>query len=437
MSLLFLTAYTCSGLAGLVYEVSWTRLLTLYIGHTTAAASAVVAAFLGGLAVGAAGGGVVAARLRPSTALRVYAGLELVVALFALALPWELQALTPLLRWAYADGAPGWLFPLIRLVSCLALVFAPAAALGATFPMAVRWFAHRSTNPARVSSVLYSVNTVGATAGSLLAGFTLIPSVGISGTTHMGMLASALAAALVGLIIWRNPDDGTDRTGATPSEAPAQKDPPVSRGKRTTRRADHTPAVFYPWLAATMLGLSGFAALVHEIVWTRILALVLGPTTYAFSAALAAVVAGIAVGSGVGAWLVGRLHPARRPGMLALVLTAGALTIVGTSVLAGSAVPAAVARQVAASPDSFTALLRQGMLLTASLILPTAVCLGAAFPFALSLAGDPERSPARQFGVVYAVNTIGSVAGTLAAGFLLIPALGLPATLSVAAFVLI
>jgi len=106
VSLLFLLAYTCSGLAGLIYEVSWTRLLTLYIGHSTAAASAVVAAFLGGLAVGAAFGGVVASRLAPRQNLQAYIGLELFVALFALLLPFELRALTPLLRWAYADAAP-------------------------------------------------------------------------------------------------------------------------------------------------------------------------------------------------------------------------------------------------------------------------------------------------------------------------------------------
>src|SRR3954465_11329290 len=82
VSLLFLLAYTCSGLAGLVYEVSWTRLLTLYIGHSTAAASAVVAAFLGGLATGAAGGGAVASRFAPRHNLQAYIGLELFVALF-------------------------------------------------------------------------------------------------------------------------------------------------------------------------------------------------------------------------------------------------------------------------------------------------------------------------------------------------------------------
>src|SRR3954466_10987254 len=103
-SLLFLVAYTCSGLAGLVYQVSWTRLLTLYIGHTTAAASAVVAAFLGGLAIGAAAGGAVASRLTARQSLYAYAGLEVGVGVAALLLPLELAALTPLLEWSYRSG---------------------------------------------------------------------------------------------------------------------------------------------------------------------------------------------------------------------------------------------------------------------------------------------------------------------------------------------
>ncbi len=454
MSLLFLLAYTCSGLAGLVYEVSWTRLLTLYIGHTTAAASAVVAAFLGGLALGAWGGGVIAARLKPLQALRAYVALELVVALFALLLPYELRALTPLLRWAYADGAPGTLFPLVRLGASLALVFLPAVALGATFPMAVRWFAHRSSNPARVSSALYAMNTVGAAVGSLLAGFTLIPSIGISGTTKIGMLASVVAAALVSVVAMREkkreelvrlkPD--TTNTQAAAATAQVRLKPDTTRAHADAATAQvrlkpdtTTTAAWKPEAVAAIivLGLSGFASLVHEIAWTRILALVLGPTTYAFAATLAAVVAGVAIGSGTGTWLFGRVKAGAHAGWLALILAVGAVTIVATSSLAGGYVPGAVAREMAASPDSFSALISRGMLLTALLVVPTAICLGAAFPLALAMVGDPDHSPARRFGVVYAVNTIGSVAGTLAAGFVLIPWLGLPTTLAVAAFVLV
>ena len=110
MPWLFLLAYTCSGLAGLVYEVSWTRLLTLYIGHTTAAAAAVVAAFLGGLAVGAAWGGRIASRLSRASALRAYVGLELGVAVAALLLPWELRLLTPRCRGPTATAVPACSF---------------------------------------------------------------------------------------------------------------------------------------------------------------------------------------------------------------------------------------------------------------------------------------------------------------------------------------
>src|SRR4029079_9476806 len=114
-SLLFLVAYACSGFAGLVYEVTWTRQLTLYMGHTTAAASTVVAAFMAGLAGGAALGGRLASHWTPRQCLYRYVGLEALVAIVALLLPLELQLTTPLLGWAYQDGAHGALFPIVRL----------------------------------------------------------------------------------------------------------------------------------------------------------------------------------------------------------------------------------------------------------------------------------------------------------------------------------
>ena len=91
-----------------------------------------------------------------------------------------------MLRWAYNDGA-GAIFPLIRILSCIVMVMLPALALGATFPMAIRWFARGSAEPARESSRLYFVNTVGAAIGAMLAGFVLIPSIGMSGTIYVAM----------------------------------------------------------------------------------------------------------------------------------------------------------------------------------------------------------------------------------------------------------
>ena len=297
MRWLFLVAYACSGLAGLIYEVSWTRLLTLYIGHTTAAASAVVAAFLGGLAIGAGAGGSIASRLTPRRSLHAYVAIEIAVIVAALLVPLELSALTPLLAWAYDNGTPGLLFPAVRVLSCLVMVFLPALALGATFPLAVRWYASGSAEPAREGSALYFVNTVGAAIGALVAGFVLIPTLGISGTTRVGMAGSALAAVLVWVVLRRDPGAGRRAPGSNWSSGARSPEPGIP--------------LQHPWLAVWVLGLSGFAALVHEIAWTRILSLVLGPTTYAFAATLAAVISGVALGSGIGTWIVRRTQIGR------------------------------------------------------------------------------------------------------------------------------
>ena len=405
---LFLLAYTCSGLAGLIYEVTWTRLLTLYLGHTTAAASAVVAAFLGGLALGAAVGGRIAVTLSPRQALHAYVGLEAAVAICAVLLPFELSLFTPLLRWSYADDS-GELFPLIRIVSCMVMVMLPALALGATFPMAVRWFTRNSTEPAAETGTLYFLNTVGASVGALLAGFVLIPSIGISGSVDVALAGTVLAAGCVLFVARRGPFDSR---------------PPDVVGRPLAQGAGKKCS---PALVITILGVTGFAALVHEIAWTRILSLILGPTTYAFAATLAAVIAGVAVGSGIGARLV-RTRASKAAGMLAFALLLAAVAAGQTYSMAGTRLPMMVARFVAESTD-FDQLLLRGVLFTMALIMPTAACLGAAFPLALSLADDRVHSAPVRFGLVYAVNTIGSVGGSLAAGFVFIPMLGLQATL--------
>ncbi len=465
MRWLFLLAYACSGLAGLIYEVSWTRLLTLYIGHTTAAASAVVAAFLGGLALGAGAGGAIASRLSPRKSLQVYIALELAVVVVALLLPLELSAFKPLLRWAYGDGSPGLLFPAVRVLSCLVMVLIPALALGGTFPMAIRWYAHDAAEPARQSSALYFVNTAGAAVGSLLAGFVLIPALGIAGTTRVGMAASIVAAVGVWIVSRgatlgsgpgfhpttqspRGRGPGFHPTTQSPrgrgpgfhpaTQSPRGRGPGLapSQQKRSKKIPEVVALPERGWLAVWVLGLSGFAALMHEIAWTRILSLVLGPTTYAFAATLAAVITGVAVGSGVGTWILGRTrHPAA---WLSFALAAAALTTTWTYSLAGARIPMLVATEVASSSNLFDQLLRQGSLLTVALILPTAACLGAAFPLALAMVGAGSAGPsadadpaAGRFGMVYAVNTIGAVSGSLAAGFFFIPRYGLQPTLTV------
>jgi spermidine synthase len=422
----FLAAYTCSGVAGLIYEVSWTRLLTLHIGHTTAAASAVVAAFMGGLALGAAIAGRFATRLTLRQCLYAYAILEASVAVIALVLPLELRATTPLLAWAYRDGASGLLFPTVRLAASFLLILAPAVALGATFPIAVRWFTSRSAAaPAPNGGMLYALNTGGAAAGALVSGFVLIPAAGLSGSIRLGVAISAIAAAAVLAIASREHNLPQDRVALD------LKRPPRRGAKRSEPVAPASPT----WLAAATLGISGFASLLFEIVWTRVLAMTIGPTTYAFAATVAALIFGLAVGSAGGAWMASRARDA--VAWLAGALAGAAAAVTVASYVAGGAVPRAVAERFAAAPEQYARLSSGGVMLAAALVIPAAVCLGAAFPLALATLRATADDAPRRFGIVYAVNTIGSVAGSLSAGFVAIPRLGLQHTTTLVAGLLV
>ena len=134
---LFIVLYLLSGAAALLYEVAWLRLLTLSMGHTTGAVGAVLAAFMGGLAIGAWFAGRASAALVPQRALRIYAALEATIAVCALLMPFALGAMRPLLAWAYADGSGGATFDIARLTVSVVLIALPAAAMGASFPVGV------------------------------------------------------------------------------------------------------------------------------------------------------------------------------------------------------------------------------------------------------------------------------------------------------------
>ena len=416
---IFLGAYTCSGLAALVYEVTWSRLFALSMGHTLAAASSVLAAFMGGLSAGAVVGGHLAARLRPRQALYTYALLELVVLAAAGAMPSALAATTPLLRWAYSNGDSGLLFPLVRLTSSLLLLLIPTLALGATLPVAARWFAREGARERRTSGALYAANTAGASAGAFTAGFILLPAIGLRGTTYVALILTSTAIVAVLWLARTSPDD---------PELPHARTMRVATGP-----IRETPD--QPWLAAAVVGATGLATFIYEVAWMRVFAAIIGPSTYAFAATISAFIAGLAAGSAFGAAAARRL---RRPELaIALSLAAAAIAASLASSYAGSALPAQVVRALAGEARPFNYVLLQQGLIVAMLILPTAFALGLVFPLAMDLAGGAGGSAARRIGVVYAVNTLGAVIGALGAGFAAIPLFGLQRTLEIGTVVLL
>ena len=287
---LFVLLYAASGAAALVYEITWTRMLTLQMGHTVAAVSTVLAAFMGGLG----GGSWIGSRLDRTASmrdavgparLRAYATLEILVALFALALPAILAAFVPLLAWAYDDALAPARFGIVRALLCAGLLGVPAAAMGATFPIAAAWFvsrsvpdetehaprrSRRSRGPGRsdpgdqaghpgareallrrapnddaagtsaaAAGALYAANAAGAAIGAIAAGFWLLPGIGLRATTYVGaVLNLAAAAGALALARAGEPRSVTSANGNdVPEPSPRAAAPAVSK-RRTLRSFD-------------------------------------------------------------------------------------------------------------------------------------------------------------------------------------------------------
>jgi len=415
----FLVLFAVSGAAALIYEVVWTRLLTLHMGHGLAAASAVLAAFMGGLAAGAGAAGRYAGTLPPRRALTLYAALEIAIAVLAVLMPLLLIAVRPLLAGTYEDGHGGATFAFVRLASSVLLLCVPAACMGATFPIASRWIVRTASTAAEDAGGLYAANTLGAAAGAVMAGFALIPALGLRGTTFVGVALNVVAAGGAWALASR---------AVAPAPEPAGN-PEAGTGHRKKAKPELSidpPHRSQPWLASAALGVSGLASLTLQVVWTRLLAQILGPTTYAFSTVVAIFIIGIAGGSAIGSRLAGR---ARNP---AAGLAYSMLTSAGLALAAASGVDWALLTigEIVSRPEyQFTDVLGREVLLVSALLLPMTIAFGAAFPFAVALASGRDDTVTEHLGRIYAINTLGAILGSLLAGFVLIPTIGLHMTI--------
>ena len=413
---LFLLIYVLSGAAALVYEVLWLRLLTLSMGHTAAAVGILLAAFMGGLAIGAWHAGRIAASMTPARALRTYASLEMAIAVCALLLPLALYAAQPVLSWAYANGEAGRLFDVTLGLLSLLLLSVPAAAMGATYPIAVRWYAGSAAR----AGGLYAANTAGAAAGAALTGFVLLPMLGAQATTLVGVALNAICA--LGALALAN---------YAKSQLPKPQLPtPLGVGSLGVGSSSGLSPRFRLRLAAVALGISGLVALIYQVAWTRLLAMVLGPTTYAFSAMLVAFITGLAIGSVLAAAMVPRLRRAAAWLGGSMIAAAGAALLV---CLAIDRLPLLMAAVVSHPEVTFNSVLMLQVALVVAIQLPMTLALGAAFPFAIALAApEPDAMP-REVAIVYASNTLGAIAGAVAGSFVLIPLVGVQTTIRIAA----
>ncbi|HEY6001463.1 MAG TPA: fused MFS/spermidine synthase, partial [Anaeromyxobacter sp.] len=392
-------AFFLSGAAGLVYQVVWSRLLNEIFGISAHATTAVLATYLGGLALGSWALGRLADREeRP---LRLYGLLEIGVGATAVLGAWLVRALEPAHAWAASRFEPDSLVLLaLRVGLASAVVLPPTFLMGATLPAMTRAFVDRIGKLGRSLAFLYALNTAGAVAGSIAAGFALIRAFGLHPTLWIAVLVN-LAVGTAAVLLSRR----TGPTGrAAADRAPA---PEVATGRGR-------------WLLWAM-ALSGFASLSLEVLWTRMLVLVLGTSTYAFVTMLSSFLVGIALGSALARPLVDRLGSPRRAfGWLEVAIAAttlATLPLVRVVIADGPGWTAALgSRWMGAAAGQFA-------LSFLVMIVPTTL-IGATFPLAARIWARELDTLGGRLGQVYGANTLGNILGALAGGFVLLPAFG-------------
>jgi spermidine synthase len=407
--------FVLSGASGLIYQISWVRLLSLTFGVTIYAISIVVAAFMGGLALGSLLGGRLADRVqRP---ILCYAAVEVLVAgmglLSPLALSWVQSAYVALYPRDAQEAALGIIALRFALAAMVLLI--PTTLMGATLPLMVKGSLSMGRNIGGRVSWLYASNTTGAIFGTIGAGFFLIGALGIADTIRTAAVCN-LAAAISSLLL-----------GAAARPVPAggfaRAEEEVATGHGATPAIGEGVPAFARNLVIATFAVQGFASLAYEIIWTRILALILDGSTYAFSTVLATVLLGIAVGSALVGPLMGRNLPWLRTYAL---LQAGVAALAFVGIVAFARIYGIVDRL--GRVDALAPLLdwHYGWMATVALIaiLPPMLLLGASFPIAARIVVSGARNAGRDLGVLYAGNTGGAILGAWAAGFFLIPTLG-------------
>jgi spermidine synthase len=391
-----------SGLAGLIYEVLWVRLFVVVMGGTVYSFTTVLVAFMGGLTIGGWVGGKYADRAKQSPLL-VYGILEGAIGFYCLLIPLLITGLNPVFNWLYPFiSSHNFAGLLIRFFFSGIILAAPTTMMGATLPILVRYSYNQPEEFGKTAGRLYSINTFGAVAGSFVSGIILIPTFGQRNTLYLTAGINLLIFFSI-LVLSRL---------RQPEFAPAREQfKAAEKEVRLSLRAG---------LALAFYAISGAAAMIYQLAWTRALILSLGTTLYVLSMILTAYIAGLAVGAGVITPLVDRIKK--------LWLWAGIFELlIGTSAWAVVPLFARLPLWVALAhrPATYMGWLGMEFLAGSALIFVPTFVMGALLPVVVRLYAQLRGGVGSAVGEVYAWNTIGAILGSFLCGFFLINWLGL------------
>jgi len=404
-----------SGIASITYQVVWVRLLGLSLGSTSASVSTVLAAFFLGLAVGS----FLAERITRNRIdnLNVYIKLEALIGISGLLL------LPLLLNLDHMMANIPELGSQLEFKFAISLLFLliPTMCMGATFPVMAAILVRKQLDMGKRVSQLYSLNTTGAVFGALMAGFVFVPNWGLDGAVYIAVTLNAL---IVLLAIFINPR----------LNLPAVENVQDMRSEFTggNQKVALKQAPFRLH-ALIVLFCTGFVAIATEVGWTKYLSIFTGTTIYGFAAILAVFLTGIAAGSW---WIKHYVDRITKPELwLALGLIVLGVSLLFTRAFLSVLPPIFEAVNYFSVSPWIKHDVKYGVVFM-MLILPTFI-FGALFPINLKLYCGNLSGVRARIGKAYAVNTVASIFGSVAAGFWLIPQYGTDTLLTVSAFIIL
>jgi len=402
--------FFCSGFSGLLYEILWVRQLTTLVGGSAFSVSIVLTVFMGGLALGSALASRFADRIEQNAQLvLIYGLLELAIGVYGLLFTSLASLLRPFYGFLYSGLHTSFLiYNLLSGLLSIILLMLPTTLMGATLPLLCRYYIRGRERAGARTGGLYGLNTAGGALGSLAAGFFLVRYFGVSGTLWIAVAVNLLIGLLCLLVSYRVRAFKKVHLASPPAESASA----VLRAHKE---------VFI------ILLVSGFCAMGCEVIWTKLVALLAGPTTYSFTVVLFTFIIGLALGSIV----FGRLSDRVGQPLQLLILTQilAALGILAVSQILGHAQLYFSALLYRFQDNFFHAEWSKAASLFLFMVMPT-LCLGAAFPVGVKILCLRSEKVGRAAGALYTFNTVGALFGALAAGFLMVPLFGKSSSLA-------
>jgi len=414
-----LVLFLCSGMTGLIYQVIWSRMIVKVVGAAPFAISIVLTVFMGGLGLGSYLAGKYIDQIKKSSQLlQLYGLMEVGIGLYAFILKGMIDATQPIFSAIYTQSSNHILiFNSVILFGAFILFIVPVTLMGATLPILIRFYVASLGHLGSRVGRLYAINTIGAAFGSILSGFLLIKLWGVDGTLRFAVVINFI----IGGVSFMLANWVAKRVPQVEADVAEQSEKVSHHPVEERYSRSHQLAVL------GIFAVSGFAAMAYEVIWTRLLGLIIGPTTYSFTIVLTTFIVGLALGAMLFGWLADRSkHPFRL--LLVTQVSAAILALMVSQFLGNSQF--FFAKLIFNLKNDFVVLSITKAVILFILMLGPTIFLGATFPLVGKIYTNSIEKLGKSIGFAYAINTIGALLGSFSAGFIMIPLLGKENSLS-------